>query len=130
MNRRDVLASLGVVALGGTGGFAAEPDSEGRGRNGIPTVTVEQLAADLKKDGFQWSFLGRQMSFTATVLTVGTAPRVRIVDINDDRFGTAALHNISGANLLKVGDKIKVRGLLVDQWYGVWQIWKYEVVNL
>ena len=28
-----------------------------------------------------------------------------------------------------VGDQVEVHGLIVDQWYGVWQIWRYAIAR-
>jgi hypothetical protein len=130
MNRREVLTSLGFVALGASTCPASEPGpKEKSGLKGVPTVTVEELAAAIRKEGFQWRFIGRQITFTGVVVTAGAAPHVRVDGMDKDKLDTAALHNSAADNGLKPGDKVQVRGLIVDQWYGVWQVWKYELVK-
>ena len=129
MNRRDVLTSLGLAALGASHGHTAEPD---RGPmqfrlEGVPTTTVEELASALRKEGFQWKHIGRQIGFTATVLTSGAAPRVRIEGMDKGHFDTAVIHNALADIALKAGGKVRFRGLIVDQWYGVWQVWRHEM---
>lgn len=127
MNRRNVLASLGVATLGASLGPAAAPDPERAGLKGVPTTTVEELAGSIREEGFQWKFIGRQIAFTSTVITVGAAPRVRIEGMDKDNFDTAVIHNAPANNRLKAGDMVQLRGLIVDQWYGVWQVWRYEM---
>jgi hypothetical protein len=125
MDRRDVLASLGLGALAAP--TTAEPRREERARlKGVPVVTVEELAAAIRKEGFQGRFIGRQITFMAVVLTAGTAPRVRIEGMDPGKLDTAALHHGGSETSVQVGQRLKVRGLIVDQWYGVWQVWQYD----
>jgi hypothetical protein len=126
MNRRSALASLGAVALGGFAGSEAAAAADAQ-LQGVPAITVEELAQALRTEGFQWKFVGRQIAFRATVLDAGATPRVRIAGLDKDRFDTARLHNVAADNRLKAGDQVQVRGLIVDQWYAVWQVWKYEL---
>lgn len=85
------------------------------------------MAGAFRQEGFQWRFIGRQITFRATVLAAGAAPRVRIEGLDRGRHDTASLHNLGADNRLKPGDKVEVRGLIVDQWYGVWQVWRYSL---
>jgi hypothetical protein len=55
------------------------------------------------------------------------APRVKIAGMDEGKFDTAVIHNALADNHLKAGDKVQVRGLIVDQWYGVWQVWQYTM---
>ena len=69
----------------------------------------------------------RQITFNATVLRPGAKPEVRIDGLEKDHFDQAVLHNALADNQLKAGDRVRVTGLIVDQFYGVWQVWKYEL---
>ncbi len=90
----------------------------------MPRISVEELVAEMRKEGFQWRYIGRQITFTAVVTTAGPALRVRIEGMDN---GKAVLHPLRYENSAKVGQKVKVRGLLTDQCYGVWQVWCYEI---
>src|SRR5436309_12391940 len=104
MGYRDMLASLGLVALAALVCPAAAPAPEAKsGRKGVPAVTVAELAAAIRKEGFQWRFIGRQITFTGVVLTAGAAPRVRIEGMDKDRLDTAAIHNTLADNRLQAG---------------------------
>ncbi len=103
------------------------PGAKKGSRDEVPTITVEDLVSGLRKEGFQRKFIGHQIEFTAIVLRGGAQPRIRIEGMERDRFDTAVIHHAPPENRLKSGDKVQVRGLIVDQWYGVWQIWKYEM---
>ncbi len=102
------------------------PTNGGRAK-GAPTITVEKLAEELRTEGFQWRFVGRQITFTATAIEGGANPRLRIDGLKKDSFDTAVLHNARPDIQLKPGEKVRVTGLIVDQWYAVWQIWRYEM---
>ncbi len=105
----------------------ADPTSEdGSGRKGVPRISVEELAAAIRKEGFQWRHIGRQIAFTAVVEAAGAAPRVRIEGMDKGKFDTAVLYRGGSDNSVKVGQRVKVRGLVVDQAYGVWQVWCHE----
>jgi hypothetical protein len=97
------------------------------GRTGAPPITVAELAAGLRKEGFQWKFVGREITFEATVLEPGPTPKVRITGLDEGRVDTAVLHNVPADNRLKAGDAVRVTGLIADQWYGVWQVWPHEL---
>jgi len=127
MHRRDVLASLGAVALGAAGDAMAEAAPESSGLKGVPALTAAELDAALRKEGFQWRFIGRQIRFTATVVAAGATPRVRIEGMGSRLLNTAVLHHAPVDHHLKAGDRVQVRGLIVDQWYGVWQVWQYQL---
>jgi len=103
------------------------PDARGAARTGAPAITVGELAAELRKKGFRWNVVGRQITFNATVLRPGAKPEVRIDGLEKDHFDQAVLHNALADNQLKAGDRVRVTGLIVDQFYGVWQVWKYEL---
>lgn len=45
-------------------------------------------------------------------------------------YATAALHHLRPDVKLTAGDRIKVSGMIVDQWYAVWQIWCYNIERL
>jgi hypothetical protein len=92
---------------------------------GVPMTTVEELVASLRKEGFQWKFIGRQIDFRGTVLSAGPVPRVRIAGMDKDKLDTAWLHTTNTDNSVKVGQQLQIRGLIVDQHYGVWRVWKY-----
>jgi RNA polymerase sigma factor (sigma-70 family) len=100
------------------------------GRKGIERITVEELAKRLREEGFQWKIVGRQITFTATVLTPGATPRVRIEGMDKGHFDRATLHNVGADNRLKPGDRVRVTGLIVDQVYGGWKIWAYSLTVL
>jgi len=102
-------------------------EAESAGRKGVPSLTVEELARDLRQEGFQWRFIGHQIAFTARVVNPGTAPTVRIKGLDEDDFNTAVIHNAPAESHFKLGDKVHVKGLIVDQAYGVWQIWSYGI---
>ena len=70
-------------------------------------------------------YVGRQIAFSATVLMGEGDPRVRIHGANN--LAIAAIHNVPKSVKLSPNQEIKVRGLVVDRWYDVWQIWCYEV---
>jgi hypothetical protein len=127
MDRRNMLASLGLVTLAAFAS-ADEPAPKAKsGLKGVPAITVEELAAAIRKEGFQWRFIGRQITFTGVVLNAGEAPRVRIDGMDKDKLDTAVIHNTLADNRLQAGDRVRARALIVDQWYGVWQVWKYEI---
>lgn len=94
---------------------------------GTPTTTVEQLAASVRAEGFQWKFLGQRLEFTGEVVREGQHAQLRIEGMEKDKLDTAALHNARPDMKLKVGDRVRVRGMIVDQWYAVWQVWCYEM---
>jgi hypothetical protein len=145
MKRRAVLASLGAVALAGTAGLTAEPDAPAspaptatspvpvrpkRKLEGVAGITVAELAAALRKEGFQWRFVARLLEFKATVVSPRPHLEVRIHGLDEDFFDTAVLHNARPDQTWKVGDQLRVEGLIVDQWYGVWQIWEYSATRV
>ncbi len=104
----------------------AAPKPVRQTKRDIPAITVEELASGLRKDGFQWTPIGKQMTFRCLVIRAGASPTVQIEGMKKDSMDTAVLHNMLSDNTLKVGDTLDVTGLIVDQWYGVWQIWEYS----
>src|SRR4051812_3121721 len=92
---------------------------------GVPVTTVEELVTTLRKEGFQWRFIGRQIDFKGTVISESPNLRVRIAGMDKDRLDTAWLHLTSVENSVKKGQQVEVRGLLIDQHYGVWRVWVY-----
>ena len=123
MNRRDILTTLGIATFGASLCNAAETE---KGR-GLPATTAEDLAAAVRKEGFQWKFVGRNITFTGVVVDEGTVPRVRIDGMEKDNLDSAAIHNAPANKSLATEDKVELHGLIVDQWYGVWQVWCYEL---
>jgi hypothetical protein len=122
-----MLACLGAATVAASVGRTAEQGGDDEGLKGVPKTTVEELVVSLRKEGFQWRFVGRQITFTATVVAAGAAPRVKIADMDEGKLDTAVIHNALADNHLKAGEKVQVHGLIVDQWYGVWQVWKYTM---
>lgn len=92
-----------------------------------PNGTVAELARELREEGFQWRFLGRRLAFTATVLTHKNQLHVQIDGMDKERFDTAMIHNLPPNLELKPGERLQISGMIVDQWYAVWQIWNYEI---
>lgn len=128
--RRGFLSQAVTAALGVGGGSAARaadvPASKSKFES-IPSVTVKELAQGIREEGFQWKFLARQLVFTGTVVEASPMIRIRIDGMDDGKLDHAALHQPGTRMELKAGERLEVRGLLVDQWYGVWQVWCYQV---
>lgn len=124
MNRRNVL--LGLAGLGSSLAHAEGPPSDGYIKD-VPRTSVEEMAATIGKDGLQLKFIGRQIKFKAAVLSAGEVPRVRIDGMAEGKFDTAWLHDVSKDHGLRIGDRIEVYGLIVQQDFGVWRIWRYSV---
>jgi hypothetical protein len=126
MRRRELLGTLGVVAMGGSAGAArASNNQESPHLKGVPVVTVEELAAAIREEGFQWRHIGHQFDFIGIVVDAEENPRMRIEGMDEGKADTAVLHPRVADHSLKVGQRVQVRGLIVDQWYGVWQVWRY-----
>jgi hypothetical protein len=119
-----------VTRAGSSAVVRLDAERKDAGREGTERITVEELAKRLREEGFQWKFVGRQITFTATVLTPGAAPRVRIEGMDKGKLDRAILHHVAADNHLKPGDKVRVTGLIVDQGYGIWQIWRYSLTAL
>lgn len=99
------------------------------GRKGVPQITVEQLKKEIRQEGFQWRFIGHEIEFTSSKWE---GNRVHIDGMEKEILDTAVIHFGEGRvnRFDNLGEKIRVRGLIVDQWYGVWQIWPYSMTNV
>ena len=131
-SRRTFLSTLALLAVRAASGSAANTDSspqtpeggKSAGRlKGVRSITVEELARD--REGSQGRSVGCQIVFNASVLVGGADSRMHIDGMGD--LGIATIHNAPKNFGFVPNEKVRVRGLIVDQWYGVWQIWCYEM---
>jgi hypothetical protein len=131
-SRRTFLTTIALLAVRAASAQAANTDhspktpqgGKSAGRlTGVRSITVEELARD--REGSQGRSVGCQIVFNASVLVGGTDSRMHIDGTGD--LGIATIHNTPKDFVLLPNQKVRIRGLIVDQWYGVWQIWCYEI---
>lgn len=130
MHRREAFGVLGAVAVGASIGRcdSPEPRDAGSSLSDVPAITVKELRAAIAKKGFQWSFIGKRLEFSATVISKDDHFTLRINGLQENKLDTAVLHN-SSSKAFAIGEQLEVDGLIVDQWYGVWQIWQYTIAR-
>jgi hypothetical protein len=117
-----LLSGFGLAALAGCAGVRQEQDFP----LPAPTVTVEKWAGFLRSRGYSRDLLGLKVTFDAKVTAPGATPMVRIVETEDASIGNAYLYNLP-TNKLRIGDVLRVQGIIVDQPYSVWWIWTSTV---
>src|SRR4051812_45151293 len=100
-SRRGFLSTLGLLTVGMASAPAAkssrspqrpEVGKSGGRLEGVRSITVEELARDLRKEPSQRRFAGYQIEFNASVLVGGSDMRVHINGI--DNLGIANIHNL------------------------------------
>ncbi|MFO0798896.1 MAG: sigma-70 family RNA polymerase sigma factor [Gemmataceae bacterium] len=98
-----------------------------RGGGDTDVMTSDEIAALLRGK----SAIGRVVEFDGTVVSVGkgvdggVVPLVRLDGGEPDkhRLDRFYVHHISADAVGKAGDRVKVRGRVVSQAYGVWFLW-------
>lgn len=130
MRRREAFGALGAVAAIASIGQCDDPERRNVGSSltDVPAITVGELRTAIEKQGFQWSFIGKRLEFSAIVISKDNHFKLRINGLQKDKLDIAVLHN-SSSKAFTVGDQLEVSGLIVDQQYGVWQIWQYAIAR-
>lgn len=102
---------------------------------GPTKLTVERLAEILLKTGLNpTAVYGCRVEFTATVLSInkgvddGTVPTVRIAGWpgEKDLYQTVFVHNTLPDQHGKVGDRVRIDGLITEHGYGTLFLWCYH----
>ena len=137
MDRRNaVFAAVGTLAIANRMASASvDEKQDGRLFSGVPSFTVERLSAELRKNGNQHRFLAHQMEFRCTckpfkgaldereimyfeIEGLSIAPKARLFHLLPDL-----------ESQLKLGVRLDVHGLILEQNYGVWSIWVYSAAT-
>ncbi len=96
-------------------------------------ATVEELNAMVQRGEYHLvrKFkVGHQLEAVGVVESIGKSESRRaLVDLPGE-FWSATLHNVPVSHELEVGDRVKLRALIVDEAYGALVLWVYEYDQL
>ena len=114
--------------------FAAPPQPESTPKDashGPPAISLEELNAFVQAGNYhriRIEKLGRSLEATGKVETVAANGDWLIVELPG--FLRAALRGLPQDHALVAGDRVRFRGMIVDEGYACLQVWSYDFEEL